>query len=140
ADVRSFVNGELGETPTSQERRFVRHLSRIDVLLSGSPCQGFSPLNNHTRGRDRRNSLYLRATRLVELAQPASFIFENVPNIINSDPDVVQLSENLLKDNGYEVDGGVVDLSLVGVAQTRKRHVLVGSKSRKISVSATIEK
>ncbi len=140
ADVRSLVDGDLGSKPTSGERRLIKYLGDIDILLSGSPCQGFSPLNNHTRGKDRRNSLYLRATRLAELIHPTNFIFENVPNVVNSKRDVVRLSESLMKDAGYEVDGGVVDLSLLGVPQTRKRHVLLGSKSTRISVEQTVNK
>src|SRR5437867_4371902 len=65
ADVRSLVDGKLGSNPSPKESRLVKYLGQIDILLSGSPCQGFSPLNNHTRGRDSRNPLYLRATRLL---------------------------------------------------------------------------
>lgn len=70
-DVASLVDGGLFKPPTTNETRFVRYLGKTTMLLSGSPCQGFCPLNNYTRGRDERNSLYLRATRLVELVNPA---------------------------------------------------------------------
>ncbi len=139
-DVWGFVDGELGSKPTVTEKRLIRHLNRVDVLLAGSPCQGFSPLNNHTRGKDRRNSLYLRATRLLELIQPRNSILENVPNVVNSKRDVVGLSKSRMEDLGYKIDDGVIDLSVVGVPQTRKRHVLVASKSRKISVKETVDK
>jgi DNA (cytosine-5)-methyltransferase 1 len=140
ADVQSIVDGDLGSKPTSSETRLIKHLGHIDILLSGSPCQGFSPLNNHTRGKDRRNSLYLRATRLLELMQPENAIFENVPNVVNSQPNVVALSKDIMTRLGYEVDEKVLDLSQIGVPQLRKRHVLVGSKTEKISIESTVKK
>src|SRR5437870_2331542 len=55
-------------------------LSELDVLLAGSPCQGFS-----TAGRrkfdDPRNQLLLTAGNIATLVRPKVFIAENVAGV-----------------------------------------------------------
>jgi len=54
----------------------------LDVLFGGPPCQGFS-----TAGKrdvlDERNSLIFEFARLIVELKPATFVLENVPNLIN---------------------------------------------------------
>src|SRR5262249_17517433 len=50
-----------------------------------------------------------------------------------------QKTESLLRSLGYWVDQQVVDLSLIGAPQKRKRHVLIGSVSSKPSISSIVE-
>lgn len=51
--------------------------ARIDVLLAGSPCQGFSTLGQR-RVDDPRNSLLLVASRLAAKHRPKVVVAENV--------------------------------------------------------------
>jgi DNA (cytosine-5)-methyltransferase 1 len=137
-DVATLLDGNLHSPPTRMENRFVRHLGKITMLLSGSPCQGFCPLNNYTRGRDVRNSLYLRATRLVELANPVHLMLENVPDVVNGELDVVGLTTDALREWGYNVDAGTVDLAEIGLPQRRRRHVVIASRRKKVSVNELV--
>lgn len=54
----------------------------VDCVMGGPPCQGFS-----TAGKrdvmDPRNSLVFEFARLVLEIQPKTFIFENVPGLLN---------------------------------------------------------
>ncbi|HEV2137775.1 MAG TPA: DNA cytosine methyltransferase [Nitrososphaerales archaeon] len=133
-DILKVLDGRLGGRPTRTERKFVQDLGRLGCLLSGSPCQGFSPLNNRTRGRDVRNALYLRATRLTELALPRNLLFENVPDVLNGELDVVGITRDILERLAYSVDHSVIDLSAIGVPQARKRHVLVASRTKRVNL------
>ena len=137
-DVASLLDGRLHSPPTRTESRFVRHLGKTTMLLSGSPCQGFCPLNNYTRGRDERNSLYLRATRLVELAKPVHVMLENVPDVVNGEVDVVGLTVDALREWGYSVDAGTVDLAEIGLPQHRRRHVVIASRRKNVSVKELV--
>jgi DNA (cytosine-5)-methyltransferase 1 len=139
-DVATLLDGELNKPPTKTERRFVEYLGRITTLLSGSPCQGFCPLNNYTRGRDERNWLYLRATRLVELARPTHVLLENVRDVVNGEVDVVGMTTDALDKWGYHVDAGAFDLAQIGLPQHRKRHVVVASLKKKVSIARIVEK
>ncbi len=138
-DITTLLDGKLGTDATKKESDFVRSLGRVDFLVSGSPCQGFSPLNVHTRGSDRRNALYLRAIRLVELSHPRHIILENVPDVVNGDLDIIGTSIEKLKKLNYSVDAGVIDLSEIGVPQIRKRHILIASLKSDVSVKSIIE-
>ena len=42
-----------------------------DILLAGPPCQGHSNLNNHSRGSDPRNNLYLSVSAFAKKLNPS---------------------------------------------------------------------
>lgn len=101
---------------------------KIDVIIGGPPCQGFS-LSGPRNFDDPRNKLYLSYIRLVEEIQPRAFIIENVPGL-------VALFNGEVKDNiiarftemGYKVQYKVLCSADYGVPQSRKRVVFVGLK------------
>jgi DNA (cytosine-5)-methyltransferase 1 len=107
------------------ERYLRRCLSRIDVLLAGPPCQGHSDLNNRTRRTDPRNALYLQAVRAIRVLEPSIAIIENVPTVVHDKGGVVGHAHAVLESLGYHISGTVIDASLVGVAQRRRRHFLL---------------
>jgi DNA (cytosine-5)-methyltransferase 1 len=116
----------LGSTKTPVEVQLTRAVDcRPDVLVAGPPCQGHSNLNNHTRRDDPKNELYFKVARAAELLRPRIVLVENVPTVTKDVKRVVPRTAEALRHLGYEVDHGVVDLTRLGVAQTRKRHVLV---------------
>lgn len=139
ADSRTLIDGKIGERVTKNERALMDAIGKFGWLNSGSPCQGFSPLNNRSRGRDERNSLYLRGTRLVEVAMPENILFENVPDVLNGDIDVVGITRDTLGKLAYHMDSRIVDLSILGVPQVRRRHLLVASMSKKVSIERMID-
>ena len=53
----------------------------IDVVISGSPCQGFSLMGKRDVG-DPRNSLIFHFQRLVLELKPKFLVMENVPGIV----------------------------------------------------------
>ena len=128
APIETVVNADLGEPLTAEETAFKKNLGKIDIIVAGPPCQGNSDLNNHTRRTDSRNLLYLRAVRCVEILQPNSVIIENVPGVLHDTHNVLSVAVEHLKKIGYNVDFGVIDMSVIGVAQKRKRMFLIASK------------
>lgn len=98
----------------------------IDYLFAGPPCQGHSDLNNRSRRSDPRNDLYLETLKVIKYLKPKVFLIENVPTVIHSKQGVVtQLKEQL--GSLYYIKELVVDFELMGISQTRKRHILLGS-------------
>ena len=102
---------------------------KIDVVVGGPPCQGFS-LSGFRNFDDPRNKLYLSYMRLVQEIQPRAFIIENVPGLVG-------LFGGKVKDNilarftemGYNVQYRILCAADYGVPQNRKRVVFVGLKS-----------
>jgi DNA (cytosine-5)-methyltransferase 1 len=135
-NIENVLCGKLGTRLEETEIKLKRQLGRIDIGLAGPPCQGNSNLNNHTRRKDQRNKLYERVARFAEVIQPNHLIVENVPTVIHGrDKSLDTTIERLLK-LGYKVDAGIVDLSDLGVPQKRKRHVLIASLEKSISLKS----
>ena len=53
-------------------------LPRIDLLLGGSPCQGFSAAGKGLNFEDPRSKLFFEYVRLLKECQPTWFLLENV--------------------------------------------------------------
>lgn len=98
----------------------------VDVVLAGPPCQGHSTLNNHTRGDDKRNFLYVVTAAFISAMKPKGFVIENVPNVVNDKSLVVPTAKTLLRKQGYTLSEAIISADEVGWAQTRKRHFLIG--------------
>lgn len=126
--IENTIDSPLGESLSEKEKAFKEKIGIIDLLVAGPPCQGNSDLNNHTRRTDSRNLLYLRAVRCAEILKLESIIIENVPGVLHDVHGVLQTADEKLKEMGYHVDYSVVDMSKIGVPQSRKRMFLLASR------------
>ena len=100
---------------------------RVDVLIGGPPCQGFSPLGRMTGGQSNRhlNVLIDEYARVVEAVLPEVFVVENVPHFLRS-AEFAKFAERMHPN--YVVRAAVLDASDFGVAQRRRRAVVIGSR------------
>ena len=99
---------------------------KVDVIVGGPPCQGFSIAGKRIV-EDKRNELYKSFVRMVEYFKPKAFVLENVPNILTMGGGIIK--EAILKDFeslGYTVVTKVLLASNYGVPQNRKRAIFVG--------------
>ncbi len=134
-DVELLFDGDLGGALTLTERRLLRDLGEVDVLVGGPPCQGNSDLNNKTRRDDPRNRLYARMARAAEVLDPVCVIIENVPSVRHDRAAVVAVTREALKLSGYRCREAVLDASHAGVPQRRRRHVLVATRDPKLELA-----
>jgi DNA (cytosine-5)-methyltransferase 1 len=125
ADVAEVFDGALGGRLTVCERKVASDIAEVDLLVAGPPCQGHSDLNNHTRRKDPRNELYLRAARAAEVLRPTFVVIENVPAVRQDKGEVVRLATTALQSVGYTVESKILDLVRFGVPQRRRRHILL---------------
>lgn len=105
----------------------------LDLLAGCPPCQGFSTIrtrNSGTPAADDRNDLVLEFGRLAKGLRPRSIMLENVPGLA-SDQRFLELCETL-KELGYKVDHKVRNAADFGVAQRRKRLILLAGRRRAI--------
>jgi DNA (cytosine-5)-methyltransferase 1 len=103
---------------------------KVDLLIGGPPCQGFS-VSGKRAFLDPRNSLYKHYFRIVDLLKPKAVLIENVPGLKSLyDGKVLLNIEREFKKRGYKVAHKVVKADDYGVPQTRKRIVIVGTKCR----------
>ena len=100
---------------------------KIDVVVGGPPCQGFS-ISGKRNPDDPRNGLYASFVKTVKQLQPKAFVLENVPNLVAMSGG--KIKDKILKDFsslGYEVKYKVMLASDYGVPQNRRRVVFVGT-------------
>jgi len=54
------------------------NIGKIDLLLAGSPCQGFSLAGKQLAFNDERSKLYFEFERILKEVNPSHFLLENV--------------------------------------------------------------
>lgn len=99
---------------------------KIDVIIGGPPCQGFSVAGKRIIDDDR-NKLYKSFVRMVAYFTPKAFVLENVPNILSIGGGVIK--DAIVADFeklGYTVVNKVLMASNYGVPQNRRRAIFVG--------------
>lgn len=103
----------------------------VDVVLGGPPCQGFSALGKQDV-HDHRNGLWDKYVAAVNAMAPAVFVLENVPQFLLSEQFGLLVAEcrrgGRLSDYAIEF-AEVLDSSLYGASQKRKRAIVVGRRS-----------
>jgi DNA (cytosine-5)-methyltransferase 1 len=139
ASVETYFDGKLGDAPTEAEASAKAAYADIAILVGGPPCQGHSNLNNKTRRSDPKNELYARMGRAAEILKPTFVVIENVPSVNRDSDRVVERTINHLKSLNYDVHTAVVGLQALGIAQTRRRHVLIASSDPAVSAKALLD-
>lgn len=124
--LRENVTKRVAQCAIQEIERF----PEADVVAGGPPCQGFSNLGEKVPN-DPRNQLWRHYMRAVEDARPEAFILENVPPLLKSQEyvEIKRIAESL----GYEVEGRVLNSADYGVAQARKRAIVIGLRGAKPS-------
>lgn len=130
ADLGVELRG-FAERPGLSERALFDGVQEPQILLAGPPCQGHSALNNHTRHDDARNDLYLKVARAARLLKPNVVVVENVRGVGRDRRAALTRCIAALEELGYEVATKSIDLSAIGVPQSRIRHVLVATQGGK---------
>ena len=104
--------------------------AHVDVVLAGSPCQGFSLIGKRLL-EDPRNLLLYDLVRLIAELMPSYFVVENVGGILLGDARrVLDEFVTRLERSGYRVVKPiqVLDAAEFGVPQRRRRVFLLGCR------------
>ncbi len=103
-------------------------LTKIDMVVGGPPCQGFSTVG---RGEvtDTRNKLFMEFVRIVKLVSPKVILFENVTGILAKKNAAIlnKIFKNFEK-LGYHMDAQVLSADDFGVPSHRRRTIIMGVK------------
>lgn len=105
---------------------------RIEGVVGGPPCQGFS-LSGTRDPKDPRNSLFIDFLRFVDQLRPKFFVMENVTGIRSLRLKSGQSAERIIvesaQDVGYNVQVLQLNAADYGVPQSRIRVFFVGLRS-----------
>lgn len=125
-------NNDIYEVLDNFKDELINLRGHVDLVAGGPPCQGFSMAGRRIEN-DARNNLVDAYLDFVNYVQPKMVFFENVHGFTvpfgrGKVPYSVYV-KNSLEHMGYNIISQEVDVSKLGVPQTRKRFILVGIKS-----------
>lgn len=108
---------------------------KVNMIIGGPPCQGFSLKGKKLGLNDPRNYLFKEYLSIVEEIQPEVFVIENVKALLSTSAGWFKNEiVNTIKSMGYYVDYGILTASDFGVPQSRQRAIFIACKSRKIEL------
>lgn len=118
----------LGDITADEFISRVRGFGTVDVLVGGTPCQGFSVIGKRGGLSDPRSALAVRFLEVAESLRPQWLVWENVPGCLTTDGgrDFGALIGRVAE-LGFRWAYRVLDARFFGVAQRRRRVFLVGS-------------
>lgn len=102
---------------------------KIDVIVAGPPCQGFSIANRRNRW-DKRNTLFSEFARIVKEIMPSWILMENVTGLLSAKMPDGQTAIDYIYDEfspDFELKHFVANSADFGVPQKRKRVIFVGN-------------
>lgn len=128
ADIRSIDPTQIAALGALRDRQ-------LDLLKACPPCQGFSSLRGAAKPDEARNDLVLDTLRFVDGLLPRAILLENVPGLRHDERFEVLMLE--LHARGYSVGDYLVEASLLGVPQRRRRLVVIAVKGDHLLPSGT---
>lgn len=112
-----------------ENSRLIRYQNKIDVIVGGPPCQGFSTIGKRLV-KDPRNELVFEFIRFVDTIQPKMFLMENVRGLLSSDGGKTKDAiEEEFRTIGYNVISKVLCAADYGVPQIRNRIFFMGIRN-----------
>lgn len=140
-----FINRDVSSIGIIELRELIGSVDPKNLLVAGcAPCQPFSkqrkPQQANAKNRLRRQSdakLLGELCRIVKLIKPAHVLVENVPGLIKVPGfSTYRRFIRMLTLSGYTIDEGVLDAKHFAVPQTRRRFVLMASRTKCVALPA----
>ena len=110
----------------------IKNNFKIDGVVGGPPCQGFSTVGTRDPS-DKRNHLFKDFYQIVQIVSPNFFLIENVQGLLNLNKGyfIKKIVELFGEDGlGYNINYKLINTSEYGIPQVRKRVFIVGTKNK----------
>jgi DNA (cytosine-5)-methyltransferase 1 len=124
-----LIQKDIVQLTKEEIKKIIKNI-KIDVIVGGPPCQGFSIAGNIGRRfiDDPRNHLFKEFVRVVDIVKPKFFVMENVARLYthnngNTRKEII----SRFKDIGYNVECKILNSADYEVPQIRKRVIFIGS-------------
>ncbi len=126
-----IFHGPIQDLDTKTLKKLTKN-KKIHAVVGGPPCQGFSTVGLGNP-KDKRNHLFKEFVRIVKIVNPEFVIVENVTGLL------AKKNETTLKSIfdefnklGFYLDVKVMSSDQYGVAETRRRTIILGSRINKM--------
>ena len=115
-------NGDITKIDASERPDF-------DILCAGFPCQPFSICGKKQGFEDTRGTLFFEICRIIKEKNPKVVMLENVKHLTKHDSGrTFKTIIATLEELGYNVSYKVLNSKDFGVAQSRERIIIIGTR------------
>ncbi|SFW18607.1 DNA cytosine methyltransferase [Selenomonas ruminantium] len=124
----NVYNDDAMELTAEKIRELASIREDIDLVIAGPPCQAFSIMGKRKSLQDPRGQLTVKYFELISELKPKSFVFENVPGLmnVNKGKDFKELLQYINDVTGYLIFKTKLNAADFGVPQFRERIFIVG--------------
>ncbi len=105
---------------------------RLDAVVAGPPCQGFSLAGARARS-DPRNDVLAACVRVAVRLGPRVIVVENVPTLTSKYRNHLTQCMRIFRRNGYRSASIVLNANDFGLAQRRRRLIVVAVRMSLVS-------
>ena len=130
-----IINGDITDAEIKKQIIEMSKQLKVNMIIGGPPCQGFSLKGKKLGLNDPRNYLFNEYLNIVETLQPDVFTIENVKALLSTSAGWFknQIIEKVHK-LGYHVSYGILNASTFGVPQARERAIFLCCKEKEIGL------
>lgn len=122
--------GDISKLSSSELKNLLKG-RKIDMVIGGPPCQGFSTVGRGDT-KDDRNTLFKEFVRIVKLTEPEIIMFENVTGMLaQKNRFILKQIFKYFEKLGYRLDARVLSAEEYGVPEKRRRAFIVGVKGNR---------
>lgn len=130
-----LIIGDIQDKEIKEKIINLSKKNKVNMIIGGPPCQGFSLKGKKLGLDDPRNFLFIEYLNFIQELKPLVFVIENVKSLMSTSNGWFKnqiISE--IKKLGYKVSVGIVRASDYGVPQNRERVIFLCSKNKVISL------
>jgi len=130
-----LIIGDIQEESIKDKVIDLSKKNKVNMIIGGPPCQGFSLKGKKLGLEDPRNFLFVEYLNLVKELSPEVFVIENVKSLVSTSngwfkKQIIKTIEEL----GYKVSADVLKATNYGVPQARERVIFICSKEKHIEL------
>lgn len=131
-----IVSGDITSDDVKDKIISIAKEKKVNMVIGGPPCQGFSNKGKKLGLKDPRNFLFLEYLDIISKLSPEIFVIENVKTILTAaNGYFLEQIKQKISDLGYYMDYNVMKAIDFGVPQKRERAIIVACKNKKINLS-----
>lgn len=133
----TFAQNFPSATVYHRDVQYYRDVHKVDVVVGGPPCQGFSSLGLRDPN-DPRNKMWRRYVRVVRKSECKVFVLENVDRFADS-PEIRALGKEAAPGGlleGFTLETYRLNAADYGAPQRRLRTIIIGSRIGPIGAPA----
>lgn len=129
-----IINRDINKVSTDEIREYLDD-NKVDVIIGGPPCQGFSTIGHRVssnpekrKQKDPRNELVLTYARIINEIRPKFIVMENVKGILTLEKGAYLNNVlSILAKAGYDVEYKLINMADYGVPEVRERVIIIGN-------------